>query len=164
MRDTVLLVARAATRRARQILAVVLVFSAGWACGGGSSPIAAAPMSTLFEFGGASLDALLAQAGFPPITVPFGIVALEAWRSGAPLVMTNRGGGPGFVREGIDGLLVDPEDEASLAAALVRVSADGSLRTRLASAGRTRVAEFTWARVAHAYEELYAAAQAKADA
>lgn len=95
----------------------------------------------------------------------FGIVALEAWRSGAPLVMTSRGGGPGFVRDEIDGLLVDPEDGPALTAALVRVSSDGSLRTRLGSAGRTRVAEFTWERVARAYERLYSeASEAKAGA
>ena len=88
----------------------------------------------------------------------FGIVALEAWRSGAPLVMTNRGGAPGFVRDGIDAILVDPEDAAALGRALARVSSDERLRMQLTAAGRERVGEFTWARVAHAYEELYAAA------
>ena len=104
-----------------------------------------------------------AMSGALAVVVPsrveaFGIVALEAWRSGAPLVMTNRGGGPGFVRDGIDGILVDPEDSDALADALVRVSSDEELRARLGAAGRARVGEFTWARVAHAYEELYAAA------
>ena len=65
-----------------------------------------------------------AMAGALAVVVPsrieaFGIVALEAWRSGAPLVMTDRGGAPGFVRDGIDGILVDPEDTAALRAALV---------------------------------------------
>ncbi|GAA1762381.1 glycosyltransferase family 4 protein [Agromyces humatus] len=92
----------------------------------------------------------------------FGIVALEAWRSGAPLVMTNRGGAPGFVRDGVDGVLVDPEDMAALVGTLEHVSADESLRMQLAAAGRERVGEFTWARVAHAYEELYAAASDRA--
>ncbi len=61
-------------------------------------------------------------------------MALEAWRSGAPLVMTNRGGGPGFVRDGNDGILVDPEDADALAGAPVRVSSD----ERAASAARRR--------------------------
>lgn len=104
-----------------------------------------------------------AMSGALAVVVPsrieaFGIVALEAWRSGAPLVMTNRGGGPGFVRDAIDGILVDPEDSDALADALVRVSSDEELRARLGAAGRARVGQFTWARVAHAYEELYAAA------
>ncbi|MGR0218607.1 glycosyltransferase family 4 protein [Agromyces sp. ZXT2-6] len=91
----------------------------------------------------------------------FGIVALEAWRSGTALVMTNRGGAPGFVRDGVDGILVDPEDRGALAGALARVSSDEVLRSRLGAAGRSRVGEFTWARVARAYEELYAAASAR---
>lgn len=104
-----------------------------------------------------------AMSGALAVVVPsrmeaFGIVALEAWRSGTPLVMTNRGGGPGFVRDGMDGILVDPEDAEALAGALSRVSSDEELRAGLAAAGRARVGEFTWARVAHAYEELYAAA------
>lgn len=117
------------------------------------------------EFAGRLDAAAVARAmsGALAVVVPsrveaFGIVALEAWRSGAALVMTRRGGGPGFVRDEIDGLLVDPEDGAALAAALVRVSTDGSLRSRLGSAGRTRVVEFTWERVARAYAELYGAA------
>lgn len=91
----------------------------------------------------------------------FGIVALEAWRSGAPLVMTNRGGAPEFVRDGVDAILVDPEDTVALSDALARVSANGRLRSQLAAVGRERVGEFTWARVTHAYEELYAAASGR---
>lgn len=85
----------------------------------------------------------------------FGIVALEAWRSGAPLVMTNRGGAPEFVRDGVDAILVDPEDPVALGDALRRVSTDERFRVQLAAAGRARVGEFTWVRVARAYEELY---------
>jgi glycosyltransferase involved in cell wall biosynthesis len=107
-----------------------------------------------------------AMSGALAVVVPsrmeaFGIVALEAWGSGAPLVMPNRGGGPGFVRDGVDGILVDPEDPAALADAISRVATDETLRERLADAGRERVGEFTWARVAHAYEELYVAASTR---
>ncbi|MCD2441017.1 glycosyltransferase family 4 protein [Agromyces sp. SYSU K20354] len=104
-----------------------------------------------------------AMSGALAVVVPsrveaFGIVALEAWRSGAPLVMTNRGGAPDFMRDGIDAVLVDPEDTAALCRAIERMSADENLRMQFAAAGRERVGEFTWTRVAHAYEELYAAA------
>ena len=91
----------------------------------------------------------------------FGIVALEAWRSGAPLIMTNRGGAPEFVNDGSDAILVDPEDTAALGDALTCVCADDRLRSQLVVAGRERVVEFTWARVAHAYERLYAAASGR---
>ena len=106
-----------------------------------------------------------AMSGSLAVIVPsrieaFGIVALEAWRSGAPLVMTNRGGAPGFVRDGVDGILVDPRDAPALADAIRQVISDAALRERLGTAGRARVGEFTWSRVARAYEELYAAASA----
>jgi glycosyltransferase involved in cell wall biosynthesis len=86
----------------------------------------------------------------------FGIVALEAWRSGATLVMTNRGGAPEFVRDGVDGILVDPEDTPALGRALSRTCADADLRAALVAAGRERVREFSWTQVARAYEDLYA--------
>jgi glycosyltransferase involved in cell wall biosynthesis len=108
-------------------------------------------------------DVASAMSGALAVVVPsrmeaFGIVALEAWRSGASLIMTNRGGGPGFVHDGVDGILVDPEDPDALADALSRVSSDEGLRARLGDAGRSRVGEFTWTRVARGYTELYAAA------
>lgn len=91
----------------------------------------------------------------PSRVEPFGIVALEAWRSGAPLVMTARGGGPGFVRDGVDGILVDPVDIPALRDALTRIVTDHDLRARLSAAGRRRVRSFTWRRVAEAYQSLY---------
>jgi glycosyltransferase involved in cell wall biosynthesis len=108
-----------------------------------------------------------AMAGAVAVVVPsrleaFGIVALEAWRSGAPLVMTDRGGAPGFVRDGVDGILVDPLDPAALRSEMARAVADDALRSRLVAAGREHVREFTWRRVAEAYEAVYAAAVARA--
>ena len=85
----------------------------------------------------------------------FGIVVLEAWRSGAALVSTNRGGPADIVTDGVDGILVDPEDTDALAAALSRVMGDSVLRQGLAHAGRERVASFTWRRTATLYSEAF---------
>lgn len=104
-------------------------------------------------------------AGSEALVVPsrseaFGIAALEAWRAATALVMTNRGGAGEFVRDGGDGILVDPEDVDALAAAIARVLADPPLRERLATAGSERVAEFTWERVVERYLQVYAQAEA----
>jgi len=104
-------------------------------------------------------------AGSEALVVPsrseaFGIAALEAWRAATALVMTNRGGAGEFVRDGQDGILVDPEDMDALAAAIARVRADPPLRERLATAGSERVAEFTWERVVERYLQVYAQAEA----
>lgn len=88
----------------------------------------------------------------------FGIIALEAWRAGRALIMTSRGGAAEFMTDGTDALLVDPENVEALAATLVRLSNDPALRERLATAGRNRVTEFTWAAVAERYEHVYATA------
>jgi hypothetical protein len=60
-------------QRMKHVGGLLMVFLAGWACGGGGDPGVAAQMATLLEFGGARLDALLAQAGPPSITAPVGI-------------------------------------------------------------------------------------------
>lgn len=86
---------------------------------------------------------------------PFGIVVLEAWRAGAPLVCTDRGGPPEFVTDGLDGLLVDPHDTAALRAAIVRLVEDPAEAGTLGAAGRTRVHDFAWSTVVERYVALY---------
>ncbi|MGN7977335.1 glycosyltransferase family 4 protein [Microbacterium sp. 22195] len=88
----------------------------------------------------------------PSRSESFGIVALEAWRGGAPLVMTSRGGAAEFIRDGEDGLLVDPEDASALTEALRRMLSDAPLRDQLAAAGLERVKAFSWPRVALLYD------------
>ena len=86
---------------------------------------------------------------------PFGIVILEAWRAGVAVVATNRGGAPEFVGDGQDGVLVDPFDTPALTAALDRLLADPVERQRIAAAGRARVGDFSWPRIAAAYRSVY---------
>jgi glycosyltransferase involved in cell wall biosynthesis len=86
---------------------------------------------------------------------PFGIVILEAWRAGVPVVATNRGGPPEFVRDGDDGVLVDPFDTPSFAHTLEGLLLDGERRKRIGASGRHRVQAFDWSVVAERYRELY---------
>ena len=85
----------------------------------------------------------------------FGIVVLEAWRAGAPLIATSRGGPRDLVRDGVDGLVIDPEDTAALAGAITRVLAEPELARRLGKAGAERVKAYTWEHVVQEYESLY---------
>jgi glycogen synthase len=87
---------------------------------------------------------------------PFGIVVLEAWRAGTPVVATSRGGPPEFVHDGRDGLLVDPFDTAGFAAALESLLIDPDRRERIGRAGQARVQEFGWASIADQYRQVYA--------
>lgn len=91
----------------------------------------------------------------PSRSEAFGIVALEAWRAGAPLIMTSRGGAAEFITDGEDGVLVDPLDTGQLSAALERVARDARLREELSERGRMSVRAFDWSEVAGRYEALY---------
>ena len=86
---------------------------------------------------------------------PFGIVVLEGWRAGTAVVATSRGGAPEFVRDGRDGMLVDPFDTVAVARVLGRLLTDEPLRRAVAAAGRARVVEFAWPAVAERYRRLY---------
>ncbi|MDE9364298.1 glycosyltransferase family 4 protein [Luteipulveratus sp. YIM 133132] len=86
----------------------------------------------------------------------FGIVILEAWRAGVPVVATDRGGPAGIVTPGQDGLLVDPTDTAALAAALRDLLSDPARAAGMGACGRARVQHLTWDDTVAAYERLYA--------
>jgi glycogen synthase len=88
---------------------------------------------------------------------PFGIVVLEAWRAGRPVIATSRGGPAEFVTDGEDGLLADPFDIDKLAEALDRLLTDQALRQSLGEAGRRRAGEFAWPIIADQYRQRYAA-------
>lgn len=85
----------------------------------------------------------------------FGIVALEAWRAGAPLVGTVNGGMPEFVTDGTDGLLVDPIQPGQLDAALAAVLGDPDVAAALAGGGTQRVRDFAWSEIAGRYRAIY---------
>jgi glycosyltransferase involved in cell wall biosynthesis len=69
----------------------------------------------------------------PSMTDSYGLVLLEAWTNGKPVVCF-RAGGPGeLVRHGVDGLLVPPGDMNQLTTALQRTT------PAMGEAGRVRV-------------------------
>ena len=78
-----------------------------------------------------------------------GLVYLEANLCGLPVIAGDTGGVSDAVVDGETGLLVNPEDPAAIASAIVRLLSDSDLAAQLAAAGRARVLEeFTWERVA----------------
>lgn len=65
---------------------------------------------------------------------------MQAMALRKPVIATRVGGIPEFVRDGVDGWLVDVDDVAGTAAAIARL-ADPALRTRMGAAGCARIAE-----------------------
>ena len=66
-------------------------------------------------------------------------VLVEAMAAGAPVVATRVSGIPELVSHEVNGLLVEPDDPAALADALLRVHRDRELAARIAAAGRRTV-------------------------
>jgi glycosyltransferase involved in cell wall biosynthesis len=75
-------------------------------------------------------------------------VLLEAMACGLPIVATRVGGVPEVIREGENGLMVEPDDEASLYAALVSLTNDSRLRKQMGSKARA------YAQTNHALDRL----------
>jgi glycosyltransferase involved in cell wall biosynthesis len=85
----------------------------------------------------------------------FGIVVLEGWQAGVPVVATSRGGPAEMIIHGEDGLLVDPSDTTALAAAIASVVNDADFAAHLSRRGRQRVQDFTWENTTSAYMRVY---------
>ena len=98
------------------------------------------------KLGGFRPDAISLQKSFDifamsSVTEGLGSAMLDAMACGTPVVATRAGGIPEAVVDGQSGLLVPPNDDAALAAAIVRLLRDQELRKTLGAAGRKRVVE-----------------------
>jgi glycosyltransferase involved in cell wall biosynthesis len=81
----------------------------------------------------------------PSVREQFGQVLVEAMACGLPCVAVDRDGPADIVHDGETGWLVEPDDEAALAAALTAVVEDADERARRGEAARQDVRErFSW--------------------
>jgi glycosyltransferase involved in cell wall biosynthesis len=89
---------------------------------------------------------------------PFSITLVAAMASGAPVIAAKTGGTPEALADGVQGLLVPPNDSEALANAVLRLARNPALRNTLAQAAITR-AQDTWSfsayvdRLEHYYEQ-----------
>jgi glycosyltransferase involved in cell wall biosynthesis len=70
---------------------------------------------------------------------PFGLTLLEATATARPIIVSNAGGMPEVIRDGINGFVVPIRDPESLAARIGQLLGDGHLRSRIGQTGRTIV-------------------------
>jgi glycosyltransferase involved in cell wall biosynthesis len=87
---------------------------------------------------------------------PFGIVPLEAMACGTPVVATGTGGSGEYLMDGENCLRFTAGDAPALAAALLRVAGDASLRATIVRGGSASAASITVDRLAESLEALHA--------
>ena len=83
------------------------------------------------------------------------VAVMEAFAAGLPVVATAVGGVPQQVVDGEHGLLVPPGSPEALAAALVTVSRDDSLRARMGAAARARSGDYDIRRAVREQQRTY---------
>jgi glycosyltransferase involved in cell wall biosynthesis len=72
---------------------------------------------------------------------PFGLVGIEAFAAGRPVIASATGGVGDWLQDGVNGLTVRAGDERELAAAIERLLDDPDRQARMGAAGRRTVAE-----------------------
>jgi glycosyltransferase involved in cell wall biosynthesis len=86
----------------------------------------------------------------------FGIVFLEAWLMGKPVVGARTLAVSSVIQEGQDGLLAAPGNTGDLAACIARLAVDSDLARRLGARGREKVLQrYTVSHVADRVEGIY---------
>jgi glycosyltransferase involved in cell wall biosynthesis len=139
---------------------LVLAGGDGWGVTEARAAIASSGVATRVLRPGylddATLAALFRRAAavaYPSLAEGFGMPALEALASGAPLVTTSGSSLDEIV--GDAALLVPPADGPALASALERLLDDAAVATRLRAAGPARAAAFTWDRSVEDHVDAY---------
>jgi glycosyltransferase involved in cell wall biosynthesis len=95
-------------------------------------------------------------AAFPSLYEPFGLVALEAMATGAPVVVGDTGGFTETVIDQVNGLRSEPGNAADLAQKLIRLLENQALAERLSRQGLKDANEkFAWPAIARQYENIY---------
>jgi|TARA_B100000315_G_scaffold254677_1_gene296244 glycosyltransferase involved in cell wall biosynthesis len=124
-------------------------------------PIDTAPLAgklrILGYVGPATRRALYAGASMlvmPSLDEGFGMPVLEAMTAGVPVIASTRGALPDLV--GDVGLLVEPEDEAALAAAMTRMLDDRSFVDGAITRGLARARHYDWRAPARTLLRAYA--------
>jgi glycogen synthase len=116
------------------------------------------------------LPAVLAHADvlvLPSIYEELGTVLLEAMQAALPIVASRTGGIPDVIEDGVNGMLVPPDEPEALAHAINRLLADRNLARRLSEGARERGKDYDWEvlaeRVLRVYQDVTAGCLAPVD-
>lgn len=85
----------------------------------------------------------------------FGLVVLEAFRAGVPIVASDVDGYSELIESGVNGMLFPAGDDAALASCLMRLLGDTALRDRIVAGGRKTLHSYTVDRTVALLEGAY---------
>lgn len=89
-------------------------------------------------------------------TESFGIVLLEAWLHGKPVIGARAGALQSVIRDGTDGLLVEPGNYTELAATIEFLLDNPEICGKLGANGHSKtLQQFTWNAVAEAWSRIF---------
>ena len=97
-------------------------------------------------------DVLVAPSVIPE---PFGIVIIEAYAHGVPVITSRTGAFPEIVREGETGLLVNPESVDDLFSAMVKFSEEKTLLATMSANCIEEARKFTTEKMINDYLDVY---------
>ena len=87
---------------------------------------------------------------------PFGTVILEAWAAGTPLVACKSAGPAAHIENGVNGFLVEIDDDKALSEAILSVTTDDNLRRRFIAQGfASYIKSYTREAVTQQWIQLY---------
>ena len=104
-------------------------------------------LATVTFYGHISRETLLhelataAIAVFPSYSECFSLAPLEAMTAGCAVIYTSKSSGPELIVDGVNGLLVNPDDINAIAKAIILLIEDKKLRQTIADAGKRSVSE-----------------------
>ena len=92
----------------------------------------------------------------PSLHEPFGIVILEAWSAGLPVLASRTGGVPSFVVHGTNGLLFDTDDNAAFLEGFRTLATNRELSAQMAQEGRSLAArDYSWDKITMQLVQIY---------
>lgn len=92
----------------------------------------------------------------PSVHEPFGIVILEAWSAGLPVIAANVGGIRHLVKNNVDGLTYETGDNSQLVSHVTNLFQNKSLAFKLAEAGTRKVErQYDWSHICRQLTGLY---------
>ena len=152
--DAILLMAGQSAHRDKTVDAAIAALS----------PVNRAKVVLLDDFADADLPSIMDACdvlALPSVEESFGLVMIEAWVCGKPVIGADIASTRCIIDPGVDGLTVKPFDAADLSAKIIELITDPAKRACFGKRGREKVlSRYTWDRVTDVWEASFRRAAA----